>query len=66
VTYTDTELLDFLQELTDKSDSAGRVVMRDSSIGRGWRLHESSADFAVKDVRSAITTYMKSIKRFKK
>lgn len=53
--YTDTELLDFLQELTDNACYTGKVICRFSSTGRGWRLHESSRDDAIPDVRQAIT-----------
>lgn len=55
--YTDTELLDFLQELTDREKYTGRVVLRESSTGRGWRLHEISGS-SVCDVRQAIINFM--------
>ncbi len=53
--YTDTELLDFLQGLTDRNRYTGRVICRLSGTGRGWRLHESSRITAISDVREAIT-----------
>lgn len=55
---TDTERLDFLQELTDRKEYTGRVVMRDSTTGRGWRLHETLGSDAVGSVRDAINRYM--------
>ena len=36
--WTDTDRLDSLQELTDRSGAA--VICRWSTTGRGWRLHE--------------------------
>ena len=58
-TKTDTELLDFLQLLTDNARYTGKVICRASTTGRGWRLLETSWDGAVSDVREAITNYMK-------
>ena len=57
-TYTDTELLDFLQEQTNKSHYTGRCIMRKSTTGRGWRLHETEEGEGVHDVRQAIANYM--------
>jgi len=57
--YTDTELLDFLQELTKDNAYTGKVICRFSSTGRGWRLHESSKDDAIPDVRQAIANLKK-------
>lgn len=56
--YTDTELLNFLQKITDESRYTGTVILRDSDTGRGWRLHETSLDGAVADVRQAIENYI--------
>lgn len=56
--YTDKELLDFLQHLTDKCNYTGRVILRDSTTGRGWRLHETSTTGANSDVRQAIVNYI--------
>jgi len=55
---TDTDLLDFLQWLTDEGSYSGRVVLRDSSTGRGWRLHEIDSGKGHVDVRDAITQYI--------
>lgn len=55
---TDTERLDFLQKLTDEKHYTGKVILRESWTGRGWRLHEHSGDNAVSSVRDAIDNYM--------
>lgn len=57
--YTDTELLDYLQSLNNKSFYSGRCILRMSSTGRGWRLHESEL-IGSKDVRGAIIEFMRS------
>ncbi len=58
---TDKERLDFLQELTD---GYGRGwVLRWSTTGRGWRLHESSHRAATPNVRDAIDIVMKIDKK---
>ncbi len=51
---TDTERLDFLQMLTDRTAYSGAVVCRESTTGRGWRLHESTHPEACSSVREAI------------
>jgi len=56
--YTDTELLDFLQALTDAGEYTRVVILRDSEMGRGWRLHETNLPGATPDVRTAIATYI--------
>jgi len=56
--HTDTELLDFLQKLTNERRYTGTVILRDSDTGRGWRLHETSGEGAVPDVRQAIENYI--------
>lgn len=48
----DTELLDWLQ--SKLGSYTGKVLFRWSTSGRGWRLHETSWDGAVPDVRQAI------------
>ncbi len=60
--YTDTELLDALQS-TAKGYGNG-WVLRESSNGRGMRLHETldlppNEGEAVEDVRQAIKNYLK-------
>ena len=56
--YTDSDLLDYLQNLTDKAEYTGRVVLRKSTTGRGWRLHETSRFNAKETVREAIIDAM--------
>ena len=58
--YTDTQLLDTLQRMTNKCSYTGRVVLRDSVMCRGWRLHETSGykDSSSKSVRQAIINYI--------
>ncbi len=53
--YTDKQLLDFLQLLTNRRRNTGKVVIRESSKGGGWRLMETANKHGVKDVRQAIT-----------
>ncbi len=58
---TDTELLDALQSLNDRSDYTGKCILRMSTTGRGWRLHETSdEDFGPprKCVREAIVDFL--------
>jgi len=56
---SDTELLDYLQKLTDRKKYTGRVICRMSTIGRGWRLHETSLFGAKPSVREAIEDFIK-------
>ena len=56
---TDTERLNFLQKLTDRKAYTSRVILRESSTGRGWRLHETSLLGAVATVREAIDLEIK-------
>ena len=55
---TDKERLDYLQKLLDRANYTGKCVLRDSTTGRGWRLHESTLGDAVPDVRRAIDDYI--------
>lgn len=55
---TDTELLDFLQMLTDRAEYSGKCIMRLSLSGRGWRLHESNWELAQPSVRDAIEQFI--------
>ena len=55
MTHTDTELIDYLQKLTDRKHYTGKVILRESQSGRGWRLHETSRPEAVSNVRKAIS-----------
>ena len=56
---TDTKRLDFLQKLTEKQMYTGRVIMRFSQNGRGWRLHETSRMGAPTSVRETIDDFIK-------
>ena len=58
---TDKERLDFLQWLTDLKRYTGKIILRDSSEHRGWRLHESSREDAVNNVRQAIDNYAREL-----
>ena len=60
---TDKERLDFLQDLTDKKAYNGQVILRDSTSGRGWRLHETSQEGASSSVRDAIDKYIMANKQ---
>jgi len=56
---TDTDRLDFLQELTKKFNEKGRVIGRMSTMGRGWRLHQTKRKEGVpSSVRDAIDLFM--------
>ncbi len=54
----DQERLDFLQKLTDNKVYTGKVILRNSATGRGWRLHETSHAAATISVRDAIDEFM--------
>lgn len=58
---TDKERIDFLQKLTGRKVYTGKVILRESSTGRGWRLHETSHVGSHKSVRHAIDAIMKEI-----
>lgn len=55
----DSMRIDFLQKLTDEKNHTGRVILRESARGNGWRLHESDLDGSVPNVRDAIDTFMR-------
>lgn len=58
----DTELLNVLQKLNDKAEYTGLCILRMSTTGRGWRLHETSEEDFVhpqKSVRQAIEDWVK-------
>lgn len=58
VSTSDEDLLDYLDHIG--GGYTNKVILRDSSTGRGWRLHETGHDNAVAGVRDAIKNYMKS------
>lgn len=53
---TDTERLDALDAMTGRY--TGRVSLRWSETGRGWRLHETSREDASATVREAIDKFL--------
>ena len=55
---TDTERLDFLQNML--RSYSPKVVCRESTTGRGWRLHETKGSDGVDNVRDAIDIYIRS------
>lgn len=55
---TDKERLDFLQMLLERKQYTGMCTLRESSTGRGWRLHETNSRERFSDVRTAIDTFM--------
>ncbi len=53
---TDTEILDYLDSLT--GSYSPKVILRDSTTGRGWRLNETIwPDSTDKGVRQAVENY---------
>lgn len=52
---TDTELLDFLQRQTKEGQ---RWIARESTAGRGFRLHVTTRPAGVPDVREALLLAM--------
>ena len=55
---TDKERIDFLQKITDQARFTGKVILRWSTTGRGWRLHETRQEGGVLDVRVAIDNFI--------
>ena len=55
---SDTEMLDWLEAQLQKGAYTGKCIFRWSTIGRGFRLHETSLDGAVTNVREAIVNAM--------
>ena len=53
----DTERLDFLQKLTDRKHYTGNIILRESIMGRGWRLHETAKPNSSPSVRVAIDNF---------
>jgi len=52
---TDKERLDFLDSLS--GEYTGKIILRMSIHGRGWRLHETSRDVSFPTVREAIDDF---------
>ena len=51
---TDTERINFMEKLTSFKNYPGKVILRMSTTGRGWRLHETSRKQSSTSVRDAI------------
>jgi len=56
--FTDKQRLDWLQKQLEKKQYTGKCILRGSTTGRGFRLHETSLEGAVDDVRTAIDQAM--------
>jgi len=56
----DKERLDFLQTLLEQGTYTKRVILRNSSTGRGFRLHETSKPGSFMFVRDAIDNIINS------
>lgn len=55
---TDTEILDWMEDQLQKRKYTGKCIFRWSKNGRGFRLHETSLDGGVPNIREAITNAM--------
>lgn len=55
---TDKDRIDWLEEQLQKSAYTGRTIFRQSTTGRGWRLHETSHEGSSATVREAIDKAM--------
>ena len=68
--YTDKELLDYLEDINKKGDYTGKCILRNSTTGRGWRLHETDKEDSSLTVREAIIKkieeYIQTMKEDKK
>jgi len=56
--HTDRELLNFLEKLNIESPYTGKYILRNSTRGKGWRLHETSRVDSSETVREAIIKMM--------
>lgn len=55
--FEDQKRLNALQALNDKADYTGTCILRLSTTGRGWRLHESDRSRSQSSVRDAIDQF---------
>lgn len=55
---SDYQMIEWLELQNRNAAYTGRCIFRQSSIGRGWRLHETSRDNSHLSVREAIKTAM--------
>lgn len=61
--YTDEERINFLQKImVDEGKYSGKVILRESTTGRGPRLHETQWSGACESVRETIDAMMESTK----
>jgi len=56
--YTDTDLINFLENKNKEKIYTGRCIFRISPTGRGWRLHETDIKDAKTSVREVIVDAM--------
>jgi hypothetical protein len=56
--HSDKELLDYLQKMLDAKRYTGKCVLRWSSTGRGFRLHETSLEGSCNNIRKAISDFI--------
>lgn len=56
--YTDTDLINYLEELNNKNLYTGHCILRMSGSGRGWRLHETERLGGHHTVREAIVDFI--------
>ena len=62
---TDKDRIDFLEKImTEKKYYTGKVMLRISTSGRGWRLHETSRRGGWTSVRDAIDAIIKRRKQW--
>jgi hypothetical protein len=54
---TDTERIDLLEALNNEALYTGKCILRLSSTGRGWRLHETEKTDGYPTVREAIDNF---------
>lgn len=60
----DYERLEFLEQLNARNHYTGRCVLRESTRGRGWRLHETARADSCFTVRAAIDTMRREMEEF--
>lgn len=56
--YSDTEMLNYLEDMNNKAALSGKCILRKLDRRGGWRLHETTRPGAYASVREAIAAYM--------
>lgn len=56
--WTDTDLINTLEGLNKEASYTGKCILRQSTTGRGWRLHETSKEEGCDTVREAIIDFL--------